>query len=250
MRGRLAAGARAALAGGALGLLALSPAAHPSSASAQAAPAIAADSAALALLERASAAYLSARTLRAEFIQTLTNPRTGNVMRARGEFLQRGPQQFAFVFSEPAEDRIVADGEILWLYLPSTAKGQVLKVPRAAGAGLDLAASVLRDPRARYKVEGGDESVIDGRTVRAVRLAPRTNDAPFARGTLWIDTQDALVRRAELVEHTGLVRLLDFTRVRTGVPLPRDAFTFTPPPGVRVIDQAAMLGGSVPPRTP
>jgi outer membrane lipoprotein carrier protein len=241
-----------------LSIAALAPGLAPAAARAQATPAPAGqapamspgDSTALALLERTSRAYLSARTLRAEFIQTLTNPRTGNIMRARGEFLQRGPQQFAFVFTEPAEDRIVADGEILWLYLPSTAKGQVLKVPRAAGAGLDLAASVLREPRARYRVEGGDESLIDGRAVRAVRITPRTSDAPFARGTLWIDTQDALVRRAELTEHTGLVRLLDFTRVRTGVELPRDAFTFTPPPGVRVIDQAAMLGGSVPPRTP
>ena len=124
----------------------------------------------------------------------------------------------------------------------------MLKVPRASGAGLDLAASVLKDPRTRYRVEGGDQSTIDGRTVRAVRIAPRTNDAPFARGTLWIDTQDAIVRRAELVEHSGLVRLLDFTDVRIGVALPADAFKFTPPPGVRVIDQAAMLGGTVPPR--
>lgn len=214
------------------------------------APMTSADTAALVLVERATAAYASARTLRAEFIQTLTNPRTGNVMRARGEFLQRGAEQFAFRFSEPPEDRIVADGDVLWVYLPSTAKGQVLKVPRAAGAGLDLAASVLRDPRTRYRVESGDESLIDGRSVRAVRLVPRTSDAPFATATLWIDTREALVRRAELTEHSGLVRLLDFTSVRTGVELPRGAFSFTPPPGVRVIDQAAMLGGSVPPRKP
>lgn len=214
------------------------------------APMTAADTAALVLVERAAEAYLSARSLRAGFMQTLTNPRTGNVMRARGEFLQRGAEQFAFQFSEPAEDRIVADGEVLWLYLPSTAKGQVLKVPRAAGAGLDIASSVLREPRARYRVESGDESVIDGRSVRAVKLAPRTNDAPFARATLWIDTREALIRRAEFIEHSGMIRLLDFTSVRTGVALPREAFVFTPPPGVRVIDQAALLGGSVPARKP
>lgn len=218
--------------------------------SAPAAPMTAADSTALLLVERATEAYASARTLRAEFTQTLTNPRTGNVMRARGEFLQRGAQQFAFRFTEPAEDRIIADGEVLWLYLPSTAKGQVLKVPRALGAGLDIAASVLREPRKRYLVESGDESLIDGRTVRAVRLAPRDNDAPFAKATLWIDTREALIRRAELTEHSGLVRLLDFASVRTGVALPADAFTFTPPAGVRVIDQAALMGGSVPAKKP
>lgn len=214
------------------------------------APMTSADTAALVLVERAAAAYLSARSLRAEFTQTLTNPRTSNVMRAKGEFLQKGAQQFAFRFTEPADDRIIADGEVLWLYLPSTAKGQVLKVPRAAGAGLDIAASVLKDPRARYRVESGDESVIDGRSVRAVRLIPRTNDAPFAKGTLWIDAREALIRRAEFTEHSGMVRLLDFSAVRVGAQLPADAFVFTPPPGVRVIDQAAMLGGSVPAKKP
>ena len=206
----------------------------------------AADSAALALVERSAAAYLSARTLRAEFAQTLTNPRTGNVMRSHGEFMQRGAQQFAFRFSEPPDDRIVADGDLLWLYLPSAAKGQVLKVPRAAGAGLDFAASVLRDPRRRYRVESGADTTLHGHAVRSVRLTPRTPDAPFARATLWIDVRDALIWRAEFVEHSGLLRVLEFTRVRTGVTLPRDAFVFTPPPGVRVIDQAALMGGTVP----
>ncbi len=205
-----------------------------------------ADLVALVLMERSAAAYSSARTLRAGFMQTLTNPRTGNIMRSRGEFLQRGAEQFAFRFSEPPEDRIVADGDVLWLYLPSAARGQVLKVPRAAGAGFDLVASVMRDPRTRYRVESGDESVIDGRTVRAVRLTPKSNDAAFTRATLWIDSKEALIRRAEFIEPSGMLRLLDFTSVRTGVQLPRDAFVFTPPPGVRVIDQAAMLGGTVP----
>ncbi|HVH39940.1 MAG TPA: outer membrane lipoprotein carrier protein LolA [Gemmatimonadaceae bacterium] len=212
-----------------------------------AAQSAAADSAALALVERSTAAYGSARTLHATFSQTLTNPRTANVMRARGEFLQRGAEQFAFRFTDPAGDAIVADGDVLWLYLPSAAKGQVLKVPRAAGAGLDLVESVLRSPRERYRVAALGDTTIDGRDVKAVALTPRTSDAPFVRATLWIDAQ-ALIRRALLVEHSGLERLLEFTSVRTGVTLPSDAFVFTPPPGVRIIDQAALMGGSVPPK--
>lgn len=193
------------------------------------------DSAALALVERTSAAYQSARTLRAEFVQTLSNPRTGNSMRSVGEFLQRGTQQFAFRFSDPPEDRIVADGEVLWLYLPSSAKGQVLKLPRQLGAGLDLAASVLKDPRERYRVEPVSDTTIAGRAVRAVKLTPRTSDAQFRQAVLWIDTQDALIRRAEITEVSGLKRTLEFTRVRMGVELPADAFVFVPPEGVRVI---------------
>lgn len=213
-------------------------------------PAQATDSAALALVERTAETYRSARTLRADFTQTLTNPRTGTNFRSAGEFLQRGTQQFAFRFTEPAEDRIVADGEVLWLYLPSTAKGQVLKVPRAAGGGIDLAASVLRDVRRRYVVAPAGDSTIGGRATKAVRLTPRGNDAPFTRATLWIDPASALILRATLTEPSGLERVLVFTAIRTGVRLPADAFVFTPPEGVRVIDQAALLGGSVPQKKP
>lgn len=212
-----------------------------------AAPAPVSDPSSLALLERASKAYQGARTLRANFTQSLVNPRTRTNLVSRGEFFQKGAQLFAFRFSEPAEDRIVSDGQVLWIYSPSTARGQVFKMPRAAGAGLDLAASVLNDPARRYTVTAVGDTTIESRAVRAVLLVPRAGGAAFMRATLWLDTENALVRRAAFTEASGLVRTVTFTGIRTGTALPRDAFRFTPPEGVRVIDQAAMLGGSVRP---
>lgn len=214
-----------------------------------AAPAVAqtrADSTALALLERAAKAYQGARTLRAEFTQALTNPRSRTDLRSSGEFFQRGADRFAFKFSAPAEDRIISDGQVLWLYAPSTTRGQVFKLPRGAGMGMDLASGVLKDPARRYTVTAMGDTTLDGRAVRAVRLVPRAQGAPFTRATLWLDTQSALVRRAEFIEASGLVRTLAFTNIRVGATLPRDAFVFVVPEGVRVIDQAAMLGGTVP----
>jgi len=202
------------------------------------------DSASIALLERAGRAYKGARTLRAAFTQELLNPRTNSTLRSAGEFFQKGEQLFAFRFNAPAEDRIVSDGKVLWLYSPSTAPGQVFKLPRAAGAGLDIAASVLTEPAKRYTVTAVGDTTLDGRAVRGMLLVPRASNAAFLRATLWIDGENALVRRAAFTEASGLVRTLTFTRVRTGTTLPRGVFTFTPPAGVRVIDQAAMLGGS------
>lgn len=210
----------------------------------------AADTAALLLVERAAASYASARTLQAHFAQTLTNPRNGTVQVARGEFYQQGATKFAFKFTEPAADRIIADGETIWLYLPSSAPGQALKVPRAAGAGLDLAASILRTPRDRYRVRALGDTISEGRTVRRLTLTPTTADAPFRTAELWLDPTDALIRRAVLAEPLGMVRTIDFTRVRVGDALPADAFVFTAPDGVRIIDQAALLGGSAPSKRP
>jgi outer membrane lipoprotein carrier protein len=207
--------------------------------SADSAPMTAADSAAMALVERSSATYRSARTLRATFTQTLHNPRSGSTYTAAGEFLQRGAEQFAFRFTDPEGDAIVADGSVLWLYLPSTAKGQVLKVSRAAGAGLDLVDVVLRDPSERFRAEALADTTLSGRAVRPVRLTPRAAGTPFSRATVWVDVGNALIRRAELVELSGMIRTLDFSDMRTGVTFAADAFVFQVPAGVRVIEPGA-----------
>ena len=95
------------------------------------------------LVDRAARQYRAARTVRATFEQTLTSPATGTVYPARGEYFQSGGSRFALRFTEPSGDAIVNDGTSLWLYLPSAAKGQVIKMPSQAGAGLDVLAELL-----------------------------------------------------------------------------------------------------------
>jgi outer membrane lipoprotein-sorting protein len=123
-------------------------------------------------------------------------------------------------------------------------------MPRAAGAGLDLATSLLRAPRERYTVRALADTVMERQTVRRLTLTPRTSDAPFRTAELWIAPEDALIYRLVVAEPLGLVRTIDFSRVRVGVAIPDSAFVFTAPDGVRVIDQAALLGGSVPTKRP
>ncbi|MGA1309348.1 MAG: LolA family protein [Gemmatimonadaceae bacterium] len=205
------------------------------------------DAGARALVERAAATARRTETMRADLTQVLTNPRAGTTLVSRGEFLQQGPTRFAFRFTEPAEDRIVADGQVIWLYLPSTMKGQVLKLPAVAGAGLDLVGTLLRDPATRYTITGLGDTTIAGRRLTRVALLPK-GSAPFTRAVLWLEPRTAEITEAEFQEPSGLVRRLTFSRIRRGGRLPADAFVFTPPPGVRVVDQAALMGGMLPPR--
>ena len=79
---------------------------------------------------------------------------------------------------------------------------------------------------------------------RAYALAPRADGAPFQSAKVWISA-DALVRQIEIEEPGGLRRRVRFTNMRLGVTLPKRAFVFEVPAGVRIIDQNALLGGSV-----
>lgn len=196
-----------------------------------------------ALLDRAVREYASVRTVRAQFEQTLTNPNTKTARTSRGEFLQRGPTRFALRFSDPAGDAIVSDGEFVWVYLPSSAKGQVLKLPREAGAGLDFLTQLLTAPRAHYAVKELPDSAVGPRTTAVYTLTPKSADAPFTRATLWLGRGDAFLWQVETIEPSGLVRRVRFTSIQTNVGLPGGAVSFTVPEGVRVIDQAALLRG-------
>src|SRR5689334_1470933 len=75
------------------------------------------------LLDRAVAAWSKVKTARATFEQTIDNPLTGRTLTASGEYQQQRPGKLSVRFSQPADDRIVADGSRLWLYLPSTTPG-------------------------------------------------------------------------------------------------------------------------------
>src|SRR5512144_1754070 len=106
------------------------------------------------LLDRAVAAWSKVRTARATFEQTITNSLTGRTVTATGEYQQQRPGKISVRFSEPADDRIVADGSRLWLYLPSTTPGQVIRTSLQNGgsATLDLTAQFLPAPRSRYTI--------------------------------------------------------------------------------------------------
>jgi outer membrane lipoprotein carrier protein len=201
--------------------------------------------AAMALYRKAAARFASARTMRAGFEQTLISPISKTPRVSRGEMLQRPPARFAFRFTDPAGDAVIADGEALWVYLPSTAKGQVLKLPREVGGAFDVVARLLANPGDKNQVRVVPESdMVGGERVRLYALTPRSAGAPFQSAKVWIGA-DALVRQIEIEEPGGLRRRLRFSNMRLGVSLPKSAFVFTVPDGVRVVDQAALMGGGV-----
>jgi outer membrane lipoprotein carrier protein len=193
------------------------------------------------LVDRAASTYHGARSVRATFEQTLTGAGTKSVHAARGEYFQSG-SRFALRFTDPAGDAIVNDGTSLWLYLPSTAKGQVMKIPSEAGEGMDVLSELVSAPKASYVAVRIRDETIDAHATEVFALSPKKSDMPFTHATLWIGKSDALIWQLETVEQSGLVRRVRFTSVHTDADLPADAFTFVIPAGVKVLDQAALFG--------
>lgn len=191
-------------------------------------------------LDRAVAAYATVKTARIAFTQTIDNALTGSTVTSRGELQQRRPSRFSVSFAEPAGDRIVSDGKYVWVYLPSTNPGQVIRAKLGAEVGApDFAAQFLEAPRKRYTVSGGSAATIDGSATHSVVLTPKSAESPFSKVTLWVNDSDALLRRVETVDGSGVVRRITVTRFTRNAPVDANAFVFHVPAGVRVFDGPA-----------
>jgi len=226
------AGAPAARAQGAQGFPASTPVATPAATQA------ALVGAATAAYDRVAAAWRDTRTLEARFEQRVVNELVGRSAVARGVFRQQRPDRIAVTFTDPAGDAVVGDGVHLWVYLPSSAPGQVLKLPASADGAVvaDLLSQLLDTPRRAFEISGGEPAEVLGRRARRVQLVPRQpGRAPFTRATLWLDEAEPRPLRLQVLDGQGVDRTITLTAWQAGAALPADAFRFVPPKGVRVV---------------
>jgi len=201
-----------------------------------AAPSLSAQSAD-SVLARAQRAYDGMTTLRAAFSQTLTNPMLGGPEQSRGVLFLQPPGRFAMRFSEPSGDRVVADGQWLWVYTPSSVPDQVIRqpIPTSGANTPNLFAQFVDQPLERYRASYVGSDTVAAEPVDLVRLVPKGDDAPFREAVIGISRRDGWMRRLSLVEESGQRRVLTFQRLDINQLIPPGELRFSVPRGTRVI---------------
>jgi outer membrane lipoprotein carrier protein len=198
-------------------------------------------------LAHAVRTYADVHTVRAAFEQALTNPITGVTAVSHGDYVQQRPNRLTVRFTDPAEeaeDRIVADGASVWVYVPSATPGRVVRMPIGTAAGataVDFVGQYLTAPEQRYTVGDGGTDMVDGHATRIVVLVPKT-ESQFTQVKLWIGEDDGIVRVFETTDVNETVRHIHMSKIAFNVPVTRALFTFTPPPGVKVVDRSTLSG--------
>lgn len=191
------------------------------------------------IMDRAVKGYAEMRSMRADFRQTITNPLTGTKATSNGVLLRKDPNLLSITFSDPKGDRLVSDGSTLWVYLPSSAPGQVIRMPANADGStgmVDPGGLFLSSPATRFTISGSGSATIGGRKTAIVNLVPKRSNNAFTRARVWIDAADYTIRQFEIVDANGLTRLVTISNVRPNVTIAASSFKFTPPKGARVID--------------
>lgn len=194
------------------------------------------------IIDRAAAAYARLNTMRAEFTQTLTNPLTGRTQTTKGVVIRRKPNLLSIDFD--SGDRVTADGSTLWVYLPSSVPGQVVRMPYngESASAVDPADQFLNSPRRRFDVSASGTAMLQGRPTHVVTLVPKTADAPFKSAKVWVDDKDASIRAFDVESANGLKRHVVITSFTANPTLSRSSFRFAIPKGAKVVDQKALAG--------
>ncbi len=188
-----------------------------------------------AVLATAEATYRDIQTLHAEFTQMLVNPMMGDET-TTGTLYLSPPGRFSMRFSQPEGDRIVADGEWLWLYTPSTTPNQVIRqsIPEMGPATPNLFGQFVDNPLARYHATYVGVDSAAGYRVENVRLVPRVDGIPFRNVVISLSA-DGMLRKVNIVEDSGQRRTLVFDSIVVNAPIAEDELIFRVPKGTRVV---------------
>ncbi len=187
------------------------------------------------VLQRADRALERLETLRAEFDQQVYNPVLERTTTGHGTLTYRSPDLFRIAYSDPRGDVVVNDGERVWIYLPSSQPGQVIRQP-AAGSEVRNPLTYLRDLREDYVAVSGGAQTISGRSTDRLVLTPARVRAPFMLLEVWVDRETGFPRQVRTRTDEGVATTYTFVRLEPNARLSAEAFEFEPPRGVEIFD--------------
>lgn len=189
-----------------------------------------------AIADRADRALAALESLQADFVQRAVNPILEKTEIGHGTLYYRAPGRYRIDYRYPAGDVVVDDGTWVWIYLPSSQPGQVIRQP-ADGSGGANPLTYLRDLRTMYDVALAGNDGVSGELSDHLALSPKSADAPFTDVDVWVGRDSGLVRQVRTRTPDGIEKSYTFTALRRGASVPDSRFRFSPPRGVEVYDQ-------------
>ncbi len=177
---------------------------------------------------RLKAALKNMDNLSAEFKQTLRDEDKKVVQQSRGTLAMQRPGKFSWIYTDPFEQRIVADGSELWIY--DVELEQVTVKPM--DEGLSNAPIMILMKQSDVSQQFTISEVGQRKFLYWVELKPQASDLEY--NTIYIGIEGDSVKAMELQDQFGQSTQIVFENLRVGVVHNPATFKFVPPPGVDV----------------
>ena len=165
--------------------------------------------------------------------------RDGKVVeRAAGTFVFARPGKFRWTYEKPHKQVLVADGAKLWIHDPDLNQVTVKRIDRAISSTPAALLAGKDDITALFTLR--DAGTADG--LSWVEATPKENDTGFERVRLGL--QGRTLAAMELHDQLGGRTRLRFSDLKANAAVPAEAFTFVPPKGADVMEDAPPAGRS------
>jgi outer membrane lipoprotein carrier protein len=178
--------------------------------------------------QRLEAALKKMDSLSTEFKQTLLDEDKNIVQQSRGTLALQRPGKFSWIYIEPFEQRIVGDGNELWVY--DVELEQVTVKPM--DAGISNAPIMILMKQSDVTQQFDVIEVGQRKFLYWVELQPHASDLEYSN--IFIGLEDDNVRAMELQDQFGQSTQIVFENMRLGVVHNPATFKFVPPAGVDV----------------
>lgn len=170
-------------------------------------------------------------TIKAGFVQSLTNASGELIERSEGIMAVERPGKFRLEYQNPYEQTYVADGRSIWMYDRDLEQVTVKPQSEALGSTPALLLSTTEPLQNNFEVrELGQHEGFSW-----LELKPKDADSNFDFVKLALEKD--VLRAMEMVDGFGQTTRLYFDPMVRNPKLVDDIFVFTPPPGVDVIGE-------------
>jgi outer membrane lipoprotein carrier protein len=169
------------------------------------------------------------QSLTAEFRQEIWSDDQRLVQTDTGTLALARPNRFRWIYKEPTELTVVADGTQLWIY--DVELSQVTVAPFDASMGVSPAMLLSGDRAVREGFDVVDSYPLEG--LDWVKLTPKDGGGDFSSVLIGFD--GTTPRRLELVDGLNHVTRIELSNLVVNPELSDDAFEFDVPAGVEVI---------------
>jgi len=178
--------------------------------------------------KRLKTALKNMDNLSAEFKQTLRDEDKKIVQQSRGTLAMQRPGKFAWIYTDPFEQRIVADGSELWIYDVELEQVTVKPMDEGLSNAPIMILMKQSDVSQQFKIS----EVGQRKYLYWVELKPNASDLEYT--SIYIGLKDDSVRAMELQDQFGQSTQIVFENLRVGVVHNPATFKFVPPAGVDV----------------
>ena len=173
------------------------------------------------------------RSYSASFEQKVLDENLRLLEASSGEFSIERPGKFRWNYTSPSEQLIISDGKQVWIY----------DVELEQITHRQSSAAVSQTPAMLLSGEGNlqDNFILEDAgqhdNLHWVRMIPKSRDAGFT--DVYIAFSDGKLQLLEMIDNFGQTTRMKFNNIKENIDIPDEIFTFIPPPGVDVIEEAS-----------